>query len=87
MVRKTPELAVQAVYKGQEPRADGMEERVPAGLYRNTSTAARVKKERIALEREPVAIKEEKDKRKSAKVTPEFTGAVRKQDIAEGELG
>ena len=50
---------------------DGTEERVPVGVYRNTSTAARVKKERIVLERDsgprPEARKEEKDKRKVAK--------------------
>ena len=31
---------------------DGMEERVPAGVYRYVSTAALVKKERIVLERD-----------------------------------
>ena len=49
----------------------------------NTSTAARVKKERIVLERasgpRPEARKE-KGKRKVANVTPEFAGAVGKQD-------
>ena len=30
----------------QEPKVDGMEERVPIGVCRNTSTAAREKKER-----------------------------------------
>ena len=34
-----------------EPKVDGMDGRVPAAGYRNTSTAARVKKERIVLER------------------------------------
>ena len=59
-----------------------MEGRVPAGVYRNTSTAARVKKERIVLERDSgprsEARKEDKDKRKVAKVTQEFAGAVGK---------
>ena len=57
-----------------------MEERVPAGVYRNTSTAERVKKERTVLERDsgprPEARKEEKGKRKVANVTSEFAGAV-----------
>ena len=61
-----------------------MEERVPAGVYRNTSTAARVKKERIVLERDsgprPEARMEEEGTRKLAEVTPEFAGAVGKQD-------
>ena len=66
----------------QEPKVDGMEERVPAGVRRNSSTAARVKKERIVLERgsgpRPEASKEEKDKRKVAKVKTEFAGVVGK---------
>ena len=57
-----------------------MEERVPVGAYRGTSTAERVKKERIVLKRDsgprPEARKEEKGKRKVTKVTPEFAGAV-----------
>ena len=61
-----------------------MVERVPAGVYRNTSTVASVKKERIVLGRDSgprrEARKEEKGKRKVAKVTPEFAGAVGKQD-------
>ena len=59
-------------------------ERVPAGVYRHTSTAARVIKERIVLERDSgprlEATKEEKGKRKVAQVTPEFAGAVGSQD-------
>ena len=35
----------------REPKVDGTEERVPAGVYRNASTAARETKERIVLER------------------------------------
>ena len=35
----------------QEPKVDGMAARVPAGVYRNTSTAARVQKERVVLEK------------------------------------
>ena len=46
--RKTSEFAVQALGKG--PGAT--EERVPAGVCRNTSTAARVKEERIVLEKD-----------------------------------
>ena len=59
---------------------DGVAERVPVGVHRNTSTAARVKKVRIVLERDSgprqEARTEEKDKRKVAKVTPEFVGTV-----------
>ena len=82
---KTIELAVQAVFREQEPKVDGMEEWVPTVVYRDTSTAVRVKKERIVLEERssgprPEARKEEKEKRKVAKVTPEFAGAVGKQD-------
>ena len=36
----------------QEPKVDGTEERVPVGVYRSTSTAAKVKMERIVLERD-----------------------------------
>ena len=78
----------------QEPKVDGTEERVPVGVYGKTSTAARVKKERIVLERDsgprPEARKGEKGKRKVAKVTPEFAGAVEKRThcgkIHQGEL-
>ena len=67
-----------------EPKVDGTEERVPVGVYRNISTVAKVKKERIVLERDsgprPEARKEERDKRKVAKGRPEFAGAVAKQD-------
>ena len=38
--------------KEQEPQVDGMEERVPTGVCRHTSTAVRVKKERIVQERD-----------------------------------
>ena len=59
-------------------------ERVPTGVYRSTSTAPRVKKERIVLERDsgprPEARKEEKGKRKVAQVTPEFAAVVGKHD-------
>ena len=55
-------------------------------MYRNTSTAAKVKKERIVLERDsgprPEARKEEKGKGQVAKVTPEFAGAVGKLDTS-----
>ena len=68
----------------QEPKVDGTEERHPVGVYRNTSTAARVKKERIVLERgsgpRPEARKEDKGKRKVAKVRTESAGAVGRQD-------
>ena len=64
----------------EQAKVDGTEARVPAGAYRSTSTAAMAKKERIVLERDsgprPEARKEEKGKRKVAKVTPEFAGAV-----------
>ena len=63
----------------QEAKVDGTEERVPVGAYRNTSTAALVKKERIVLERDsgprPEARKEERGKRK---VVTSFAGAVGK---------
>ena len=80
---KASELAVQAVHKGTRGQA-----------YRSTSTAERVKKERIVLERDSgprlEARKEEKDKRKVAKVTLEFAGAVGKLDhcnkLHQGEL-
>ena len=59
-----------------------MEERVPVGVYRITSTMARVKRERVVLERYSgprlEARKEEKGKRNVAKVTPEFAGGVGK---------
>ena len=42
---KTSELAVQVVFKGTGAEVDGTEERVPAGVYRNT-----LKKERSVLE-------------------------------------
>ena len=45
---KASQLAVQAVW---EPKVDGMEDRVRVGAYRNTSTAAKVRRERIELER------------------------------------
>ena len=65
---------------------DGTDERVPVGVYRNASTAAKVKKERIVLERDsgprPEARKEEKGRSKVAKVTPEFAGAVGKLDTS-----
>ena len=61
----------------------GTEERVPVEAHRSTSTAERVRKERIVLERDsaprPEARKEEKGKRKVAKVTSEFAEAVGKQ--------
>ena len=57
----------------QEAKVDGTEERDPVGAYRSTSTAAKVKKERIVLERDSgprlEARKEERGKRKVAKVT------------------
>ena len=43
---------------------DGVEERVPTGVYRNTSTAARVKKERIVLERDRGPRSEARDEEK-----------------------
>ena len=68
----------------QEPEVDGVEERVAVGAYMSTSSAERVKKERIVLERDsgprPEARKEEKGKRKVANMTSEFAGAVGKQD-------
>ena len=64
----------------QEPKVDGTEGRVPIGVYRNSSTAAKVTKVRIVLERDsgprPEARKVEKGKRKVAKVRPESAGAV-----------
>ena len=49
---------------------------VPGGVHRHASTAARVKKERIVLDRDsgprPEAGKEEKGKRTVANVTSEF---------------
>ena len=69
-------------HREQEPKVDGVEERVPVGAYRSTSTAAKAKQERIVLERDSgprlEARKEEKGKRKVAQVTPEFAGAVGK---------
>ena len=42
---KTSRLAVQAVKREQEPKVDGVEERVPTtGVCRNTSTAAKGEK-------------------------------------------
>ena len=64
----------------QEGKVDGAEERVPVGAYRSTSTAAKVKKKRIVLERDsgptPEVRKEDKGKNKVAKATPVFAGAV-----------
>ena len=64
----------------QEAKVDGTEERVPVEAYTRTSTAAKVKKERIVLESDsgprPETRREEKGKGKLAKVTPEFAGAV-----------
>ena len=55
----------------QEPEVDGTEERVPVGVYRSTATAAKVKKERIVLERDNgprlEARKEEKKQEKGGK--------------------
>ena len=75
---------MQAVHTGTGDR--GGWNGVPAGVYRSASTAARVKKERIVLERDtgprPEARKEEKGQRKVANVSPEFAGAVEKQDTS-----
>ena len=63
---------------------DGVEERLPVGSFRSTSSAERVKKERIVLESDsgprPEARKEDKGKKKVAEVRPKFAGAVGKQD-------
>ena len=72
---KVSELAVQSSVQGNKNKVDGTEDRVPVGVYRNTSTVAEVKKkERIVLERDsgptPEARKAEKGKRKVAEVTP-----------------
>ena len=71
-----------AVQAGTTDGSKGGVERVPVGAYRSTSTAAKAKQERIVLERDSgprlEARKEEKGKRKVAKVTPEFAGAVGK---------
>ena len=65
----------------REAKIVGTEERVAVGVYRNPSTAAKVKTERIVLERDsgprPEARKEEQRKRKVAKMRPESAGAVR----------
>ena len=67
---KASELAVQAT-KEQEAKVDGTEHRVPDGAYRSTSTAAKVTKERIVLERDcgprPEARKEGKGQEKGGK--------------------
>ena len=64
---KTSELAVQAVYKGKQgPKVDGTEERVPVGVYRDTSTAVRVNRAGKG-QLSKTARKEEKDKSKVAK--------------------
>ena len=56
-----------------------MEERVTAEVFRKTSTAAGVKKERVVMERDSgprlEARQEEKGKTKVAKVTSECAGA------------
>ena len=71
---KTSELAVQSVYKGTGG---------PVGAYRSISTAA---KERIVLERNSgprlEARKEDKGRRRVARVTPEFAGAVGNLDTS-----
>ena len=60
---------------------DGMEEGVPAGVYRNTSWS---KRSELCWKGDsgprPEARKEEKGERRAAKVTPEFAGAVGKKD-------
>ena len=70
----------------REAKVDGTEERVPLGAYRSTASAAKVKKERIVLERgsgpRSEARMEERGKRKVAKVTPEFVGAVGNLDTS-----
>ena len=48
---KASEFAVQAVYKGTGQRCMERRKGSPAGVYRSTSTAAQVEKERIVLER------------------------------------
>ena len=58
----------------QGPKVDGMEERFTVGACRNTSTAERDSGPRLE------ARKEEKGKRKVAKVMSEFAGAAEKQD-------
>ena len=67
----------------REPKAEGVEERVPVRAFTNTSTAERVKRERIVLERDSSprleARREEKGKRKVAKVTSKFAGVVGQQ--------
>ena len=81
MVRKS--IRTRSAGSEQEPKVDGTEDRVPAGANRSTSTAERLKKERIVLERDsgprPEARKEEKGKRK---VTSEFAGAVGNLDTS-----
>ena len=70
----------------EEAEVGGTEERIPTGVYRNPSTAARVERERIVRERDSrpgtEARKEEKGKRKAAKATPEFAGFVKTVRIA-----
>ena len=82
---KATELAVQASVQGHR-RQRWMEWwKGPNGAYRNTSTAARVKKRSESCWKSnsrprPEARKEEKGNRNVAKVTPEFAGAVGKPD-------
>ena len=68
------------MYKGTGAKGGWSEEGVPVGLYRNISTAERVEKERIVLDRDSgsgsEARMEEKGKRQVAKVRLEFAGAV-----------
>ena len=68
---------------------------VPVGAYSNISTAERVKKERIVLERDsgprPEAGQEEKGRSKVATVISELAGAVGNRaccgKLHQGELG
>ena len=70
----------------QDAKGDGTEDRVPVGAHRRTSTAAKVKEERIVLEMNsgprPEARKGDKGKRKVATVRPEFAGAVGNPDTS-----
>ena len=70
----------------EQAKVDATEERVLVGVCRSISTAAKATKEQIVLERDsgprPEARKEERGKRKVAKVTPEFAGAVGNVDTS-----
>ena len=83
------ELAVQAVYKGTGAKGGWNGGKDPSwSVQKYFNSGKDEKKERNVLKRDsgpgPEARQEEKGKRKAAKVTPEFAGAVGKLIVSRG---